>query len=67
MLEYSLGCTKCCENIIPGFHSYTYELIGDPYLKNDIMYNPYRSDHFIQLIGEAIEQEQESIQWFIRI
>ena len=53
-----LGFEKCCEEIIPGFSSFTYEIIGDPYLKNDKMYNPYTSNHFTQLIGDMIEKEE---------
>ena len=29
--------------MIPGFDAYTHELLGDPYLKNDKMFNPYSS------------------------
>ena len=58
--NHSLGCTKCCEDIIPGFHVYTYELLGDPYLKNDKIYNPYSRSHFTQQIGELLENEEES-------
>ena len=53
-----LGCTACCENMIPGFHSYTYEILGDPYLKNDKMYNPYISSDFTQLIGDSFENHE---------
>ena len=51
----ALGCTACCESIIPGFHAYTYEILGDPYLKNDKSYNPYKSSHYTQLIGDMFE------------
>ena len=60
----SLGCVKCCESLIPGFHAYTYELLGDPYLKNDKIYNPYSSSHLTQQIGELIAIEEESNQAF---
>ena len=56
----SLGCTTCCEKIIPGFHAYSYELLGDPYYNNDKMFNPYDSNHFTQLIGEILGGEDES-------
>ena len=56
----SLGCNKCCEAIIPGFHALSYELLGDPYLKNDKVYNPYSSTHLTQLIGEILENEESS-------
>ena len=56
----SLGCNKCCEAIIPGFHAFSYELLGDPYLKNDKVYNPYSSTHLTQMIGEILENEESS-------
>ena len=56
----SLGCIKCCEEIIPGFHAYTYELLGNPYLNNDKVYNPYSSSNLTQLIGEILENEENN-------
>ena len=56
----SLGCKKCCENIIPGFYAYSYELFDDPYHNNNKMYNPYDSSHFTQLIGDALGIDEES-------
>ena len=55
----ALGCTKCCECIIPGFHTYSYELLDDPYIKNDKIFNPYDSNHFSQLIGDALGGVEE--------
>ena len=46
--------------MISGFHAYSYELLDDPYLKNDKMYNPYSSSHFTQQIGEILENEEDS-------
>ena len=62
-----LGCTACCEAMIPGFHSYSHELLDDPYLKNDKMYNPYSNSHFTQLIGDALENESVSNNEFSEI
>ena len=62
--KHTLGCIKCCEDIIPGFHTHSYELLGDPYLKNNKMYNPYRTTHFTQQIGELLQNEEESNQAF---
>ena len=58
--HYGLGCKTCCEDMIPGFHVYSNELIGDPNFKNDKMYNPYCSTHFTQLIGDVFDREYES-------
>ena len=55
-----LGCTKCCEDMIPGFHAYTYEILGDPYLKNDKFYNPYSRSHLTQLIGDTFENNENN-------
>ena len=54
----SLGCTTCCRDMIPGFHEYTHDIIGDPYLKNNKMYNPYSSTHFTQVIGDVFESAE---------
>ena len=59
-----LGCTKCCESMIPGFHAYSYELIGDTYYNNNKMFNPYDGNHFTQLIGEVLGGEEEMNQIF---
>ena len=53
--------------MIPGFNAYTYELIGDPYLKNDKIYNPYSSSHYTQQIGEMLDNEVESNQAFSQV
>ncbi len=62
--NHTLGCTKCCEDIIPGFHTYSYELLGNPYLKNDKVYNPYSTSHFTQQIGELLDNEGDTNQAF---
>ena len=58
--NHSLGCNKCCEETLPGFHAYSYELLGDPHLKNNKTYNPYSTAHFTQQIGEMLENEEDS-------
>ena len=64
--NHTLGCINCCEEIIPGFHAYSYELLGDPYLRNDKIYNPYSNSHYTQQIGELLENEEESNNAFSR-
>ena len=49
-----LGCIKCCENIIPGFHVTTYELYDDYSTLNNFTYNPYHRNHVTNLIGDTI-------------
>ena len=53
-----LGCTKCCESIIPGYHVNLYELYDDFGRLNDSMFNPYVRDHFTNIIGDAISNEE---------
>ena len=50
--NHTLGCINCCDEIIPGFHAYSYELLRDPYLRKDKIYNPYSNSHYTQQIGK---------------
>ena len=54
----SLGCIKCCEEIIPGFHVTTYELYDDYSTLNNLTYNPYHRSHVTNLIGDTITNEE---------
>ena len=58
-LNGDLGCIKCCELMIPGFHAHNYELCGNVSAKNDVIYNPYNQSHIINRIGEQISREEE--------
>ena len=53
-----LGCTSCCQKMIPGFYSTTYELNDDYERLNNLTYNPYNRDHFTNVIGDALEAEE---------
>ena len=53
-----LGCIKCCENLIPGYHVNLYELYDDFDRLNNSRYNPYTREHFTNLIGDAILNEE---------
>ena len=53
-----LGCISCCEKIIPGFYATSYELNDDYERLNSFTYNPYKQDHFTNLIGDVIEAEE---------
>ena len=63
----SLGCNSCCENMIPGFHGYSYELLGDPCLKNNKIFNPYSRHHNTQLIGNIIDTEEQHNNFFSEV
>ena len=52
-----LGCISCCEQMIPGYHTYYYELFDSLNHKNDLIYNPYSSKHFTMQIGNEFDNE----------
>ena len=53
-----LGCISCCESIIPGYHSNYYESYNDYKMLNNIKYNPYDRNHHVNLIGDAVTNEE---------
>ena len=54
----------CCLKIIPGYHAYHYELFETTESMNDLIHNPYSSEHFTMQIGEALSNELEgSSEW----
>jgi hypothetical protein len=57
----SLGCNKCCENTIPGFHVHAYQLLNlDFNQRNSNLYNPYDYDSMQNQIGDLIANEEEN-------
>ena len=57
----SLGCNKCCEDIIPGFYVHVHQLLKlDLNQYNSNLYNPYDYDSMHNQIGDMIENEEES-------
>ncbi len=56
--RYDLGCIKCCENLIPGYHVTSFELDENYSKINNLVYNPYDHTHFTSLIGSAIDNEE---------
>ena len=65
--NHSLGCNSCCEEMFPGFYAYSYELLGDPYLRNNKMFNPYSSSHNTQLIGNLLDREEQDNDLFSEV
>ena len=56
----NLGCISCCEELIPGYHVTSYELLNDDYSRlNKQIFNPYGSSDFSNMIGNAIDSDQE--------
>ena len=58
-LNGRLGCNKCCEDIIPGFHVNSYELYGIPGYSNRDIFDPYHRTHNTNLIGDRISNDEE--------
>ena len=49
-VKNSLGCTNCCNSIIPGYNYTTFELIGQSYFANTV-FNPFDMDLLINQVG----------------
>lgn len=59
-LNGDLGCNRCCEAMIPGFHVHNHELFGTTGRNNNSIFNPYSPSHMSNLIGDTIAREEES-------
>lgn len=58
-----LGCKKCCNLIIPGFNHYAHEIIGESYLKNKPIFNPWNQEHLINQLGLRRDALEEQTMW----
>ena len=54
----NLGCSNCCEQLIPGFHATYYELFDDYCPLNNFIYNPYEQNQRCNLIGDTLANEE---------
>ena len=54
----NLGCTSCCESLIPGFYATYYEIYDDYNKLNSAIYNPYARTSRCSLIGDAMANEE---------
>ena len=59
-VKSSLGCIKCCNDMIPGFNCHTYELYDNLGRTNNAIYNPYDLNNNVNLIGDLIANEEEN-------
>ena len=58
-----LGCNKCCEDIIPGFHVYNHELMGyRTGYNNKNIHNPYDRDNIMNQIGDIFTDDTDEIE-----
>lgn len=55
-----LGCIKCCEDMIPGYGATNYELMGNYDRLNNLLYNPYDQSHLTNLIGDMLDDTEQS-------
>ena len=59
-LKSSLGCLKCCDNMIPGYKCYAFELLDNKNYENAKLFNPYDQKNLINSIGDQIRSTEES-------
>ena len=59
----TLGCTSCCDNMIPGANVYSHELNDNFKVSNDTIFNPYHTSHLTNQIGDLIENENGNDIW----
>ena len=59
-----LGCDRCCEDIIPGFHVFNHELLAHHVgFSTNITHNPYHRDHIINQIGDSLDEDTSDQTW----
>ena len=54
----NLGCSSCCDKLIPGHHATYHELFDDFGMLNNLTYNPYEQDQRCNLIGDTLTNEE---------
>ena len=58
----SLGCIKCCEDLIPGYHCTIYDL-ADGIPRNNFVFNPYCHSDLVNQIGDQLDVEEGDNFW----
>ena len=58
-INRELGCNKCCESMMPGFHVNCLDLHGNFNFKTQQTFNPYSRENIINQIGEKITNDEE--------
>ncbi len=56
----SLGCIKCCDNLIPGYRCHAFELLDIGSRVNSKIFNPYDRNNHVNHIGDQIRNEEEN-------
>ena len=62
-IKQSLGCKRCCEDIIPGFNYFSYEIIDTLVPDNSTIFDPYNRNHNYNQLGEKFETLDEVAGW----
>lgn len=58
-VKNTLGCISCCNDLIPGYQYDNYQINYSILTNNNIAYDLYHRDAFINLIGDSIDIENE--------
>ena len=59
-IKGTLGCIKCCDELIPGNRCFAYELLDIDSRVNSTIYNPYNRHNLINSIGDQIRGAEEN-------
>ena len=59
----SLGCMKCCSDIVPGFGYCAHDLYGETFLDSKPLFNPWDQQHLINQLGVHNVMEDEQAIW----
>ena len=57
-INHDLGCNKCCESMIPGFHVNCLELNGHFNFKTHQIFDPYSRENIFNQIGEKTANDE---------
>ena len=66
-LKNQLGCLKCCNELIPGYNTTSYELNMDYNRLNDYLFNPYARSYLLNSTGNTIEDEAQNNEFWNKI
>ena len=62
-LKNTLGCTSCCNDIIPGYnyscHQITYSILSN----NHTSFSPYNRDSLVNQIGDSLDTDEGNYIW----
>ena len=62
-----LGCLKCCNELIPGYNSTSYDLNLDYDRLNNFIFNPYARNYLLNSTGNLIDDEAQNNEFWNKI